>query len=61
MTANRIYKIVKNECKGLDSVYEDYIIELVGVYGLLILKAHRLIETCGVVHGRQLYVLCDKK
>lgn len=61
MTANQIYKIVKNECEGLDSVYEDYIISLVGLYGLLQLKGNHLIETCGVVNGRQLYVLCDKK
>lgn len=61
MTADQIYNIVKNECEGLDSVYEDYIISLVGLYGLLILKGRNLVETCGVVNGRQLYVLCDKK
>ena len=61
MTAEQIYRIVKNECEGLDSVYEDYIISLVGLYGLLILKGRNLIETCGVINGRQLYVLCDKK
>lgn len=54
------YDIVKQECEGLDSIYEDYIIQLVGESGLNILKTFDLLETCGVINGRQLYVLCDK-
>lgn len=60
MTAYQIYNIVKNECEGLDAIYEDYIISLVGLYGLLILKGNKLLETCGVVNGRQLYTLLEK-
>ena len=60
MSANQIYNIVKNECDGLDAIYEDYIVSLVGLYGLLILKGHNLLEACGVVNGRQLYALCKK-
>lgn len=56
----QIYKIVKHECEGLDAVYEDYIISLVGLYGLLVLKGNKLLETCGVVDGRQLYTICEK-
>ena len=56
-----IYKLVKEEHEGLDAIYEDSILELVGKFGLYILKEHNLIEACGVVHGRQLYVLCGKE
>ena len=55
-----IYEAVRLECANLDSVYEDYIIDLVGRTGLKALLHHNLLETCGVVNGRQLYVLCDK-
>jgi hypothetical protein len=60
MNTEEIYKIVKNESLGLDAVYESYILELVGVEGLEILRKNRLIETCGVVNGHQLYVLIQK-
>lgn len=60
LTTKQIYTIVKNECEGLDAVYEDYIINLVGLYGLLILRGNKLLETCGVVNGRQLYSLIEK-
>ena len=56
-----VYNIVKMETEGLDSVYKDYILRLVGVFGFNALYGHKLIESCGVVNGRQLYVLCDKK
>lgn len=51
------YETVKENAKGLDAIYEDYIIELVGVDGLGLLLQERLLETCGVVDGRQLYTL----
>jgi hypothetical protein len=56
-----VYNIVKQETEGLDSFYEDYIVNLVGIKGLLALQSNKLIETCGVIGDRQLYVLCDKK
>lgn len=55
-----IYNMVKQESEGLDSIYEDYIVQLVGDIGLKLLKEDKLLETCGVINGRQLYVLCDK-
>lgn len=55
-----IYNMVKQESDGLDSIYEDYIVQLVGDIGLKLLKEDKLLETCGVINGRQLYVLCDK-
>ena len=56
-----VYNMVKTECKGMDSIYADYIIRCVGVYGLNALEMHRLVETCGVVNGRQLFTLINKK
>ena len=53
----QMFQYVKDELGDFDSVYESAIIQLVGEYGLRILMDHRLIETCGVVNGRQLYAL----
>ena len=52
------YMYVKTESEELDSIYEDYIIRLVGIKGLYSMIDHKFIETWGVVNGRQLYVLC---
>lgn len=56
-----IYDIVKRDCEGLDSIYGDYIEHLVGINGLIELVKRGLLEACGVINGRQLYVLCEKK
>ena len=48
---------VKNNTEDFDAVYEDYIIQLIGEEWFRILKEEKLIETCGVINGRQLYVL----
>ena len=61
MSTDQVYETVKEVCGGLDAIYEDYLIYLVGYEGLYLLHDNRLIESCGVVHGRKLYVLCDKK
>lgn len=55
-----VYDIVKSDCEGMDAIYKDYIIQMVGVYGFNDLYKHKLIEGCGSVNGRALYVLCDK-
>lgn len=60
MNTEQIYRVVKEGSLGFDAIYENYITELVGVDGLEILKRNRLIETCGVINGRQLYVLIEK-
>lgn len=57
---NHVYQILVEDCSGFDSIYEDVIVLLVGVKGLEALKENKLLETCGVINGRQLYVLCDK-
>lgn len=55
-----VYNIIKQELRGVDAVYEDYIIQLVGKCGLKIMLKNKLLETCGVVNGRQLYAICNK-
>ena len=54
------YNLLKKECEKLDAVYEDYIIKQIGIAGLRILKQSGLLEPCGVINGRQLYVLTKK-
>ena len=61
MYADYVYEIIKNESRNLDAIYQDYILELVGLFGMDALIENKLVEACGVVNGRQLYVLCDKK
>lgn len=53
-----VYKILKRDTVGLDAIYEDYIIHLVGTTGLIALQVNKYLETCGAVNGRPLYVLC---
>lgn len=55
-----VYETVRFETLGLDSIYKDYIINLVGITGLNALIEHNLVEGCGIVNGRKLYVLCDR-
>ena len=54
---DHVYEIVLRESDGLDSIYGDFIERLVGTRGLEALIENKLVETCGVVNGRQLYVL----
>ena len=52
--------MVMEEFSDLDAIYEDALIHLVGVRGVEALKENKLLKSCGVVNGRQLYTLCDK-
>lgn len=56
-----IYNVVKQDCDCLDSVYEDYLIHIVGTYGVNLLKENGLLESRGVINGRQLYVIIEAK
>lgn len=58
--AEQVYEILKNDSEGVDAIYQEYILHMVGESGLNALLESRLLETCGVVNGRQLYVLCKK-
>lgn len=57
--AEYCYEIPKHDAKGLDAMYEDYIIHVIGVAGLTELRTNNLLEPCGVVHGRHLYAIVD--
>lgn len=59
--AEQVYEIIKNDSEGVDAIYQEYILHMVGESGLNALLESRLLETCGVVNGRQLYVLCKKE
>lgn len=59
--ADYVYDIIKEQTEKFDAIYEDYITELVGVFGLNALLDNNLLETCGLVNGKQLYVLCDNE
>jgi NADPH-dependent curcumin reductase CurA len=55
--ANELYaKLTEKYPKG-EAVYEDAIIDCVGIDGLHLLKANHKIETCGILEGRKLYAL----
>ena len=56
-----IYETVLKETDGLDAIYEDYIIHLVGTFGLQCLRQCKILETCGSVNGRTLYTLDRKR
>lgn len=56
-----VYDIVRLDTEGMDAIYKDYIIQMVGVYGFNALYSEELIEGCGVVNGRQLFVLCERE
>lgn len=54
---DRVYFKVARESQGLDAIYEDYIIRLVGEEGFDILRDKKYLTTCGSVNGRNLYTL----
>ena len=56
-----VHAVIKNETIGMDEIYEDYVIHLVGTYGLHYLKEHKLVQSCGKVNGRALVTLCKKE
>lgn len=52
---SHIHCVLLIEVPDLDAVYEDYILKLVGRFGLKDLKACGLIEPTDVVNGKQMY------
>lgn len=55
-----IYEYLKDRCEGLDIIYEETILALVGSYGLVVLKDAKLLETCDVLNNRQVYRLVSR-
>lgn len=52
---SHIHCVLLIEVPDLDAVCEDYILKLVGTFGLKDLKACGLIEPTDVVNGKQMY------
>lgn len=59
--ADHVYEIVRADTIDMDSVYGDYIQQMVGVSGLNTLIENSFVESCGVINGRRLYVLVERK
>ena len=58
---NYIHDIARLDCSDLDAVYEDHLKNMFGVYGFNALLINKRIESCGVVNGRRLYAICERK
>ena len=54
---DRLRHILASECEGLDAIYEDYIVKLIGEEGFELLRCEKILTVCGSVNGRTLYVL----
>lgn len=50
-----VHRIMLVEAENIDAVYEDYILKLVGSYGLQVLLDCGLIESCGSIDCKRLY------
>lgn len=55
--AKKTLEALKRKYPGMDTLYEDAIISLIGEEGLYTLRTHHLIETCGNIQGRKLYAI----
>ena len=58
---DHVYEILRLDTLDMDSIYGDYIKRIIGTYGINALLEAGLLESCGVINGRRLYVLVDKK
>lgn len=57
MKANEYMQQLKAAFPKADAIYEDTIIDICGMEGLLCLREIRLIESCGIIEGRRLYAI----
>lgn len=55
--ARETLEALKRKYPGMDTLYEDTIVSLIGEEGLYTLRTHHLIETCGNIQGRKLYAI----
>lgn len=58
---DHVYNLVRIDTIGMDAVYGDHITTIVGSYGFNALYDENLIECCGLINGRKIYVLCKKE
>lgn len=52
-----MYEKLRSEYPKADALYDDTIIELIGMDGLIALRKAHMIETCAMFNGRKLYAL----
>ena len=57
---NDVYDIIKDNLDSHGMITEEYIIQIVGIYGLSILHQHDLLENRGLIKGHQSYSLRKK-
>ena len=55
--AEDVCKKLQSEAQGLDAIYEDYIISVIGEEGFELLREKNYLNTCGSINGRNLYTL----
>lgn len=55
--ANEYMRQLKATFPQAEAIYEDAIIDICGMEGLMSLRENRLIELCGVLEGRRLYAI----
>lgn len=56
-----VYNIIFLDTLDMDAIYKDFILREVGTYGFNALYENRLLESCGIVNGRQLFVLRSRE
>lgn len=61
MNIDILQEVVSGCTRGMDAVYEDYLIYLVGEEGFYILRKNKLLESCGSINGRNLYTIACMK
>lgn len=55
--ANEYLQLLKTAYPQAEAIYEDAIIRICGMEGLMILRESRLIEGCDIIEGRRLYAV----
>lgn len=53
----RFHEIVAGCSRGMDAVYEDYVLFLIGQEGFDMLRKNHILEPCGSIDGRNLYTV----
>ena len=54
-----LHEIMAGCFRGIDAMYEDYIIYLIGEEGFWILRRNGVLESCGSIDGRRLYTVTE--
>lgn len=55
--ADEYLQLLKTAYPKAEAIYEDAIIDICGMEGLMSLRENRLIELCGVLESRRLYAI----